>query len=184
MATIQVYHEEENKFYQVNVNVNVAILSTDSTGAINYYLTISTNIKKYGGVSFPIFRVQDLTDVAPGYSSPAANFTELIEDYVQYIITTAELGMSSSSSTSSSTSSTSHSTFSSSSSESTSSSNSSSSKTSNSSSSVTWSYSSGSSRSSASSASSATSVSSASSDTSDSSASSDTSDSSESSSSL
>ena len=105
MATIQVYHQEENRYYQITVSLATAVLPTDNTGQTTNYLTVSTNMKYPDGTAFPVFRVVDLTDVPPGYTPPDADWTELINHYIEYFVDEAELGASSSSSSLSSSSS-------------------------------------------------------------------------------
>ena len=103
MATIQVYHEENNRTYQVNVVLNRTLLS-DGSGSAEEYLLISTTIRKADGTAFGTYRVKDLTDVPPGYPT-ASDFTELVNDYIEYFMDQAQLGQSSSSSSLSSSSS-------------------------------------------------------------------------------
>jgi len=105
MATIQVYHQEENRFYQITVSLATAVLPTDNLGRTTNYLTISTNMKYPDGTAFPVFRVVDLTDVPPSYTPPDADWTELVNHYIAYFIDQAGLGYSSSSSSLSSSSS-------------------------------------------------------------------------------
>ena len=152
MATIQVYHEEENRFYQVSVTINSTVLDMVPGGSvsdaeIDYYLKITTTIRREDGTAFPQYVVRSLADAAPGYGA-ATTFTELVNDYVAYFIVQAGLGQSSSSSSSSSNSSSSVSSESSSSISSESSSSKSSSSSSSSSSSEQYSSSSSSSSSS------------------------------------
>jgi len=135
MATIQVYHQEENRYYQVNVNLASAILQDAGSGRMDYYLTISTNLKKRDGTAYPTYKVTTLADVPAGTSPAPTTWTELVDDYVSYFVEQSELGQSSSSSTSSSSSSSSLSSESSSSQSSASSSSNSSSSNSSSSSS-------------------------------------------------
>lgn len=106
MATVQIYEEESNQYFQVNVTMAQNVLDI-GTGAFVLYLKVNTTIKNpLTGGSLPEFSVRTLYDVPPGaYSSPAADFTELVNDYINYYITYGELGQSSSSSNSSSSSS-------------------------------------------------------------------------------
>lgn len=109
MATISIYQEEDNKTYQVSVDINSSILDlvngSPSNGDIDYYLKITTTLKKSSdGSSFPTYVIRNMSDVPDGYST-ATTFTELVDDYVQYFIDQAQLGQSSSSSESSSSSS-------------------------------------------------------------------------------
>jgi len=173
MAIVQVFHEEDNKFYTVSFTLKKGVLIAGS-GVDVYYMVVETSMKKHDGTSFTPFLVQTLSDVPPGYSA-ATTFTALVQDYIAYFIAASGLGASSSSSlssssTSSSSSSTSSSTSSSSSTKSSSSSSSTSSSSSSTSSSSSyierWSSSSSSKSSSSSSSSTSSSTSSSSSSTS------------------
>lgn len=104
MATTKIYHQEENRFYQVTADVFSSVLD-DGSGEVDYYLKISTSIRKTDGSSFPDFRVKTLNDVPPGGSAPATDFSDLVDQYLNYFMTQAELGQSSSSSSNSSSSS-------------------------------------------------------------------------------
>lgn len=101
MATISIYQEEDNKTYQVSVDINSSILDlvngSPSNGDTDYYLKITTTLKKSDGSSFPTYVIRNMSDVPDGYST-ASTFTELVDDYVQYFIDQAQLGQSSSSS--------------------------------------------------------------------------------------
>jgi hypothetical protein len=102
MPTISVYQAEDNKTYQVSVDINTAILDrvngSPSDCQADYYLKITTTMRKaVDGSAHPIYIIRTLSDVPTGYL-PATTFTELVDDYVQYFIDQAELGQSSSSS--------------------------------------------------------------------------------------
>lgn len=105
MGTINVYFDEDNRTYQVTATLKQGLLAPESnTGGTNltdgdmeFYLEISTNIKKLDGGSFPKYIVRSLADVAPG-AGASTTYTSLINNYVNYFITTAEMGLSSSSS--------------------------------------------------------------------------------------
>lgn len=105
MSSFQIYHEEEDKNYTITLNLSNSVIFGDNSGGAEkspknkYYLTISTNMKKYDGSSFGTFLVEDLNDVAPG-ASAASTFTELIDGYVEYFLIEGEYGQSSSSSSS------------------------------------------------------------------------------------
>lgn len=136
MGQVTVYHEEDNAYYTVMFDLRSSLLS-DGSGASEYYLLISTSIRKPDRSAMSTYVVKALTDVPPGYSPPAASWTELCQWYIEYYMDQAELGYSTSSSSLStdSSSSNSSSTSSSLSSNSSVSSNSSSSSTNSSSSS-------------------------------------------------
>lgn len=112
MATISVYHDENNTTYTVNVALVQSFLSPEmNTGGagltdanLEFYLTITTTIKKVDGTGFGTFIVRSLSDVAPG-AGAATSWTQLINDYVDYFLTATEMGMSSSSTSSTSSSS-------------------------------------------------------------------------------
>lgn len=140
MGIIYIYNEEDNSRLQINVELKYGFLASElaSANRSEYYLEITPNFRKANGSAFNKFVVRTLTDVAPGATTPATDFQELIDDYVDYFMTAAEMALSSSSSSTSSSSSSegySSSSSSSSSSEGTSSSSSSSEGTSSSSSS-------------------------------------------------
>lgn len=111
MATINIYHEENNRTYQVYVNLKSGLLYSDAngggTGQQDYYLDISTNIPGAdGSVQTEHYVVRKLDDVAPNAANnPAADFQELIVDYIKFFMGQGDLGQSSSSSSSSSQSS-------------------------------------------------------------------------------
>ena len=100
MATVQIFHEEDGSTSTVTVSLQNGLLS-DSLMENESYLTISTSIRKVDGTVFPTYVIRDLTDVAPGASSPAVNFTTLVNGYIEYFVSQAEFGQSSSSSSSS-----------------------------------------------------------------------------------
>jgi len=102
MPTISIYQAEDNKTYQVSVDINSSILDmvdgSPSDCQTDYYLKITTTLKKaIDNSSHPIYIIRTLSDVPTGYL-PASTFTELVDDYVEYFINQAELGQSSSSS--------------------------------------------------------------------------------------
>ena len=112
MATISIYQAEDNRYYQVSVDIATSVLdrtygSVNTNPDIDYYLRISTTLKKSDNTAFSKYVVRTLADVPPGYGT-ALNFTDLVDDYVNYFITEAQLGWSSSSSSLSSSSSSSY----------------------------------------------------------------------------
>jgi len=113
MAQITIYDQETNNNLRIIYTLNSAILDDTTTGDIDYYLTITTTIKKTDGSSFPTFRVRSLNDTPTGYPT-ALDFTDLCEMYYDYITVTAQMAQSSSESSSSSSSSSSNSSSSSS----------------------------------------------------------------------
>jgi hypothetical protein len=105
MATISVYHPENNRTYQVTVDIYSGVMDQNSEIGSDYYFRISTTMRKQSDNSaFPVYVIRSLSDVAPGFPV-ATSFTQLINDYVQYFINEQELGQSSSSSSESSSSS-------------------------------------------------------------------------------
>ena len=109
MPTISIYQEEDNRTYQVNVDVNTAIFDrvngAPSDYQADYYLIITTNMKKaVDNSSYPTYIIRNLSDTPPGYLA-ATTFTELVNDYIEYFSDQSELGQSSSSSSFSSSSS-------------------------------------------------------------------------------
>lgn len=134
MATIYVFNEAENKTYTVTVDVFGTVvdklLALPTDGDIDYYLKISTTMRKaVDNSAFPVSIIRTLNDVPPGYLA-ATDFTDLIENYIEYYMDESELGASTSSSSTSSKSSSSSSSTSSSSKSSSSTSSKSSSSTS------------------------------------------------------
>ena len=114
--TIRVFNQSDSKYYTVTVDFASSVINAVNGVPTNietdYYLKISTTMK-FHGAAFPEYLVRTLNDVPAGYAP--ANFTELIQDYIDYFVTQAELGWSSSSSSDSSPSSSSRSSESSSS---------------------------------------------------------------------
>lgn len=113
--SISIYQSSLNRTYQVTVDLLATVMdkihgSAVGTGDIDYYLKISTTMRKSNGTVFPIYVVRNLYDLPAtsgsyAYNIPALNFTDLIDDYVDYFIYMAELVQSSSSSSISSSSS-------------------------------------------------------------------------------
>jgi len=103
MATITIYSQEDNRSFQVNIDLSGSILDTDQ-GRQEYYLTVSTSMTYPDGSLFPIFLVKTLSDVPPGYPAPASDFNELINYYVDFFVAGSQIAASSSSSYSSSSS--------------------------------------------------------------------------------
>jgi len=103
MAEITIFNEEENKSYTMTVTLNRKSLKVSGTavGASEYYLLITTDMLMGDGTAFPNFIVKNLTDVAPGASSPASDFSALMDGYVDYFVSNSSLIYSSSSSSSS-----------------------------------------------------------------------------------
>ena len=107
MSSFQIYHEEEDKFYTITVNIVASALLGNDVGGpekspeTKYYLTLSTSIRNPDGSAFPTYLIENLGDTAPG-ASAATTFTELIDGYAEYFLTQSEFGQSSSSSSSSS----------------------------------------------------------------------------------
>jgi len=109
MAQVKIYHDEDNRYYTVNFDLKQAILSRlpgDVIGdaQFDFYLDVSTNMRKSNGTAFSHYLVRTLDDVPPTYST-ATDFGELCRFYIEYFMQTAELAMSSSSTSSSSESS-------------------------------------------------------------------------------
>jgi hypothetical protein len=107
MATVQIFHEEDSSRSTVTVNIASAILSTVGGSPADMvrdtYLLVTTTLRRVDGTAFPTFLVRDLSDTAPG-SPAASDFTELVNTYIDYFVDQAELGQSSSSSSSSTSS--------------------------------------------------------------------------------
>lgn len=103
MAQITIFNEEENQSYTMTVLLERKSLKQDgvAVGESQYYLLISTDMLKGDGSAFENFIVKDLTDVAPGASSPASNFSTLLDGYVDYFVDNSGTVVSSSSSSSS-----------------------------------------------------------------------------------
>jgi len=103
-TTIRIYNQANNRYYTATVDAFANILDNNGTDMnVDYYLKITTTMRiSVTNAAFPQYVIRYLTDVPPGYSSPAATFTDLINDYIDYFITQANLGYSSSSTSSSS----------------------------------------------------------------------------------
>jgi len=103
MATIRVYHQEDNRQYQVNVDLFATVVDriagAASDAEIDYYLRLTTTIKQPDGTSYPAYVIRTLSDKPAAYPI-RTRFTDLINDYVTYFLETSEYGQSSSSSSS------------------------------------------------------------------------------------
>jgi len=108
MATIRVYHQEDNRQYQVNIDLFATVvdrIAGDASDAeTDYYLKLTTTIKQPDGTSYPAYVIRTLSDKPAAYPL-RTTFTDLINDYVTYFLAASEYGQSSSSSSSSSESS-------------------------------------------------------------------------------
>lgn len=114
MGTISVYNDEDNKTYKVTANLKQGLLApdqnTDGAGKtladVEFYIEITTDIKKPDGTAYGKFIVRSLADVAPSIvgspsftpNTPATGWTQLLNDYVEYFLTASLMGWSSSSS--------------------------------------------------------------------------------------
>jgi len=98
MASIQILNDKTGQYYTVTVNISASLLS-NGNGESEYYLTIATTMRKADGTVFPVYVVKTLNDVPPGSVGPAANFTELMQWYVDYFVDASAITQSSSSST-------------------------------------------------------------------------------------
>jgi len=127
MIKIPVYTEGSGRVDYVNVTAEYGHLVGDTYQT--HYLKISTTLRNHSGAALSQFYVKTMTDSAPGFGV-STTWTDLINDYVEYYLTQAEVNQSSSSSSSSSKSSSSSSSSSSNSSSSSSSTTSSSSSSS------------------------------------------------------
>ena len=113
MSTIQIYHEDANRFYNVNVNMFATALNTGTTGSTEYYLKITTDMRRADGTAYPTYVIKTMTDYPTGYTPSVVPTTiaELINVYIDYYIlngitassSTSSSSVSSSSNTSSST---------------------------------------------------------------------------------
>jgi hypothetical protein len=104
MASIKIFSDEANQYYTVNFDMKTTYLS-DGDVTMDFFLLVSTTMKTKAGATLPTYMVKDLTDIPPGGSSPAADFTDLMQQYVAYYVSQAGLEESSSSSSDSSLSS-------------------------------------------------------------------------------
>jgi hypothetical protein len=104
MATLSVYSKADNRIHSVTINVVYGRLY-DGLGEAEYYLDISTDIRKNDGTSHGKSIIRNLSDVPPGFST-AANFKALISSWIEYFIEISDFDSSSSSTSGSSSSST------------------------------------------------------------------------------
>ena len=100
MAQIRIYNQETNGYYNIDFNLQQAISDTTTTGDLDCYLIISTNVPTSTGGTFPRFKVRTLSDVPQGYVAPATDFNELCQWYYEYITVESQITLSSSSSSS------------------------------------------------------------------------------------
>jgi hypothetical protein len=94
---VPIYDKVNNVNYNIDFDIRQALLHDTEDGSQEYYLEITTNITLPDGGSFPRFVVRELTDVPEEYD-PAADFTELCEDYIEYITLVSQIVTESSSS--------------------------------------------------------------------------------------
>jgi len=114
MPTLAIYDMDNNRTYNMSVDLASTFTSTDNAGTqegqgrTEYYITISTSIPTAEGGSFPTYYIKTLADVPAGYPT-ATSFDELVRYYLEYFQSIAiyESSSSDSSSDSSSSSSTS-----------------------------------------------------------------------------
>ncbi len=103
MAQIRIYNQETNGYFNIDFTLRQAVSDTTTTGDLDCYLLVSTNIPTLSGGTFPKFKVTDLGDVPPDHEGETAtDFNELCRWYYEYFTVTAQLAQSSSSSSSSS----------------------------------------------------------------------------------
>lgn len=106
MASINIYDQGTNNTYKVSFELKSTILNNGlSPTPTDFYLDVSTTMKKTDGSSFGHYVVQSLTDTAPGIVGAANDFSDLCKQYITYFINEAQLIESSSSSSTSSSSS-------------------------------------------------------------------------------
>lgn len=110
MATVNIYDQGNDTTYNVSFNLKSTLLSNiDATGETDFYLDISTTMKKPDNTAFEHFIVRNLSDIPPGYVGDATSFSNLCSKYMTYFMDQSELIASSSSSSNSSSSSSSQS---------------------------------------------------------------------------
>ena len=106
MGSVNIYDSGKDTTYKVSFEIKSTLLNNDigdatvGTGEVDFYLDISTTMKKVDGTAFGHFIVRSYDDMPPGIAGPATDFTDMCEQYIQYFIDTAELIASSSSSSS------------------------------------------------------------------------------------
>ena len=101
MASVNIYNQDEDKTYTVSFDLKNTFLKDVVDGdQIDYYLSVSTSMKKIDGTAFPRYVVKNLGDLPPGYAGAANSFSDLCQKYITYFMDTSELIVSSSSSSS------------------------------------------------------------------------------------
>lgn len=113
MATVNIYDSGTDRSFTVTFDLKSSVLSSTVTGEVDYYIDVSTSLKKPNGASFGHYKIQTMSDYPPG-GTIGTSFDNLCSQYVKYFMDEAELVASSSSSSQSSSSSTSNSSSSSS----------------------------------------------------------------------
>lgn len=98
MGQIKIYHDEDDREYTVNFDLKSSLLN-DTDATTDFYLVIKTTLTNVDGTSYGEWRVRTLEDVPPG-GTTATDFNNLCQQYVDYFMAGAELGQSSSSSSS------------------------------------------------------------------------------------
>jgi hypothetical protein len=107
MASIRIFSDEENQTFTISAEIRSAIVKGSGTfnPKMKYYLEISTSFRKFDNTAFPTYVVEGLTDVPPGSVASPSNYTELLDAWIEYIVSLSTYGESSSSSSDSSSSS-------------------------------------------------------------------------------
>ena len=106
MATILVYNQASNTKYKISFDLkNTPLVDLDPSGESDFYILVSTTMRKPDGTAFPYFIIRDLSDIPPGTAIAGTNFSDLCTKWITYFIDTTELIASSSSSSTSSSSS-------------------------------------------------------------------------------
>jgi hypothetical protein len=102
MSYVSIFNDEDNRYYRVNFDVKNSILANSNTSTNETCLLITTTMRTGLGAAFPTFLVRTLSDVPPGETPPATDFTDLCKMYINYFLEQSTIGFSSSSSSSSS----------------------------------------------------------------------------------
>ena len=80
MASTTIWHQEDGKNYTFTVDIGGGLLSSTQVSTEEYYLLVSTSMKKADGTSWGKILIKDHTNVAPG-NATASTWTEQMEEW-------------------------------------------------------------------------------------------------------
>ena len=92
MAQITIFREDQGINANINVNVrNDYTVNSEGFGTKRrFYLEITTTLRKLDNSTFPAYYLYDLSDVPPGEMNAASDYTNLINMWLDYLVTEAK----------------------------------------------------------------------------------------------